>query len=29
MDWIDMAQDRDWSRTLVNAVKFHKMWGVS
>jgi len=29
MDWIDMAQDRDWSRTLANEVKFHKMWGVS
>jgi hypothetical protein len=20
MDWIDLAQDRDWSRALVNAV---------
>ena len=29
MDWIDMAQDRDWPQALVNAVLFHKMWGVS
>ena len=29
IDWIDMAQDRDWLRTLANAVIFHKMWRVS
>jgi hypothetical protein len=29
MDWIDMAQNGDWSQALVNAVPFHKMWGVS
>jgi len=32
MDWIELAQDRDRCRTLVNVVKtfgFHKMWGIS
>jgi hypothetical protein len=32
MDWIDLAQDRDQRRTLVNAVRtfgFHKMLGSS
>jgi len=30
MDWIEMAQDRDRRRALVNEsmnVGFHKMWG--
>jgi hypothetical protein len=29
MDWIDIAQNGDWSQALVNALPFHKMWGVS
>jgi len=32
MDWIDLAQDRDRWRTLVNAVmklRDHKIWGIS
>jgi hypothetical protein len=32
MDWIDMAQDSDRWRALVNAVtilRFHKMLGIS
>jgi hypothetical protein len=32
MDWIDLAQDRDQRRTLVNTVmylRFHKMLGSS
>ena len=32
MDWIDVAQDRDRWRVLVNAVitlGFQKMWGIS
>jgi hypothetical protein len=31
MDWIDLAQDRDQCRALVNMVmklKFHKMFGI-
>jgi hypothetical protein len=32
MDWIDLAQDRDRGREVVNAVMsflFHKMWGIT
>jgi hypothetical protein len=32
IDWIDLAQDRDECRTLVNTVMnlgFHKMFGIS
>jgi len=32
MDWIDLAQDMDMWRVLVNAVmnlRFHKMRGIS
>jgi hypothetical protein len=28
MDWIDVAQDRDRWRALVN-LRFHKMRGIS
>jgi hypothetical protein len=29
MDWIDLTQDRDQCRALVNTVGFHKMLGIS
>jgi len=29
MNWIDMAQDTDWSQALANEILFHTMWGVS
>jgi len=32
MDWIDLAQDRDRWRALVNVLmnlQVHKMWGIS
>jgi hypothetical protein len=29
MDWVDMAQDRDQWRALVNTVMSHKMLGSS
>ena len=32
MDWIELAQDRDRSLALLNAVmniKLRKMWGIS
>ena len=32
MDWIDLAENRDIWRSLVNAVmnlRVHKMWGIS
>lgn len=28
MDWIDMAQERDWWRALFNAFGFHKTQGI-
>jgi hypothetical protein len=29
INWIDLAQDRDLWRDLVNTFEFHKMWGFS
>jgi hypothetical protein len=30
IDWIDLAQNTDTWRALVNEViRFHKMWGIS
>jgi hypothetical protein len=29
MDWIDLAQDRDQWRAVVNTVMFHKILGSS
>ena len=32
MDWIELAQDRDRGRALVNVImtfSFHKKWGIS
>jgi hypothetical protein len=32
IDWIDLAEDRDRWRAVLNAVMnlwFHKMWGIS
>jgi hypothetical protein len=29
MEWIDMAQDRDQWRALVNTSGFHKVLGIS
>jgi hypothetical protein len=29
VDWINLARDRDWRRTVVNTVVFHKRRGNS
>jgi hypothetical protein len=32
LEWIDLAQDRNRLRPLLNAnmnVRFHKIWGIS
>jgi len=28
MDWIDMAQERDWWWAIFNAFRFHKTQGI-